>query len=1187
MLMGLMKGAMSDDGRDLSNDGNLEIGAWSTETYDSGTFQGSIDDIRLYDRALTASEVTALYLGDEIPDSGGDQGWEAPVGISLIDNTDNPLIAPVYLGTVLSSGNQMELSIDFPAYNQPVDIWVLLTLPDGRSYMPDLSDHMIDIATGRPLPVVAGASGVSTVRQVLEPFVVGSEGTPFDPWPSDGTWGVYWLVAPESGGDLIKAIDNGNYELGFYAMTLDLTLVDETVFIDSQVILHGNAPLTLQDVNVDIFLNRYATDANGNFKAEVMQNQRMDAYVMLPQRDEDPYPVVYMISTRLPEEGTMVISSEETAISLLMNLINNTLLTQSAPPAEIKEIIRTHGNAFIERFTTLHAQDPYLLRHDNLENIFDQTYIDAAEACKSALENGSVVKNRRSGQRDIFSWLDTASQLHVLPFSTQYDFSVYEDTTGMTGSWDYDDLFGKMTGEIQIENDTMLFANVRVIHPDAGDIYVDFPQGNLFNQAFHPNILGPQKGWHHLWWAGRKKVDVDFHSAKVELAVGGGALVRTGLSTFLSLLDAFIPDARKNAKQFFKLILDYGGLSAALDYFAKGDIENGLRKIRDDLCDTKLITDVVTAYLSQYYLQIAPDSVPQMMGKYITKFNGVLKKIPITKIGLAVDVSKLMDDYLTFPESKSISFDADFPLNIDDMAPTGVNKVSSATDLPKITLIGMGLNSVQFNGETYSPEIYLEADDNQGVERRISVVPEDIHPSEDGLSLWFTPPYEWLEVESDIVGPIYVNIIHHFVDNHGTDELIELELPCENHEERFKIDLISGLAVNDLSQREVYANKELIIYGSGFDSYYGDNRVFFIDRLGSVIEAEVDYGESTYLKVFVPETLAVGQLQLYVLLRNGNESNWFPDPLKNEGELTMLPRWVTADPEDGHSFDDTVNISLFQKEGHPIRYTITKEEGSPSEVMEYSGPISLTESSTIKAWAWVELDGVLYNSIEQLFNYTKEESDTPDPEIDTQYKYSLGITLTLTADLLTQRPDGEVSMAEGRKLRISLIIDRDHESAWNYLAGSEISITDEGTSLTALIDMPKNESNDPWFDPWYTLCADEYWREGSMLSFQGSGKGVAEIVGFSEYHYNLDFTVSVNTPIFCSNTNYYNYYGISYNFQVGNLCDQVSFSTGNFTYQSLSAWYDDYFEEGEAAHVTLSNPVCESGVVTVIKREME
>ena len=218
---GNLESAMADDGRDLSNQVNMEIGVWSNESYYYESFSGAIDDIRIYNRALSESEVLELYN-----DSGGETDPEAsdeielPDGINLVNKTDNPMDAPITLGDVVTGGYRMEPRVNFPAYNEPVDIWVVIGLPDGRFHVIDDSGNIISLDEMGFVPVAKGVSERSTVLNGLPSFEVGSQGSPFEPWPEDGVWEVYWLVAPSNGGDIMAALENGKYELGFYQFSV-------------------------------------------------------------------------------------------------------------------------------------------------------------------------------------------------------------------------------------------------------------------------------------------------------------------------------------------------------------------------------------------------------------------------------------------------------------------------------------------------------------------------------------------------------------------------------------------------------------------------------------------------------------------------------------------------------------------------------------------------------------------------------------------------------------------------------------------------------------------------------------------------------------------------------------------------------------------------------------------------------
>ncbi|WP_394753038.1 LamG domain-containing protein [Crenothrix sp.] len=66
---GVFDTTIQDTGLNLNTTANtpLEIGVWWNESYDSGTFNGVIDELRIYNRALTAAEVSALYQQGTTP----------------------------------------------------------------------------------------------------------------------------------------------------------------------------------------------------------------------------------------------------------------------------------------------------------------------------------------------------------------------------------------------------------------------------------------------------------------------------------------------------------------------------------------------------------------------------------------------------------------------------------------------------------------------------------------------------------------------------------------------------------------------------------------------------------------------------------------------------------------------------------------------------------------------------------------------------------------------------------------------------------------------------------------------------------------------------------------------------------------------------------------------------------------
>jgi hypothetical protein len=63
---GQLESQLADQGDNLTNTGNipLEIGIWNTEGY-GATFNGLIDDVRIYNRTLSKCEIQSLYTGED------------------------------------------------------------------------------------------------------------------------------------------------------------------------------------------------------------------------------------------------------------------------------------------------------------------------------------------------------------------------------------------------------------------------------------------------------------------------------------------------------------------------------------------------------------------------------------------------------------------------------------------------------------------------------------------------------------------------------------------------------------------------------------------------------------------------------------------------------------------------------------------------------------------------------------------------------------------------------------------------------------------------------------------------------------------------------------------------------------------------------------------------------------------
>jgi len=122
--------------------------------------------------------------------------------------------APVNLGPVATGGDKvMEVAVNFPPYENPVDIYVGILMPDGTLYILDSNKNLIT-------DVVPFATNTTEAvsETIFDSFPVC---TPFGPAIPTGTYNVYSLVVP-AGSDL-STMDwtSDAYTLTYYSFDVN------------------------------------------------------------------------------------------------------------------------------------------------------------------------------------------------------------------------------------------------------------------------------------------------------------------------------------------------------------------------------------------------------------------------------------------------------------------------------------------------------------------------------------------------------------------------------------------------------------------------------------------------------------------------------------------------------------------------------------------------------------------------------------------------------------------------------------------------------------------------------------------------------------------------------------------------------------------------------------------------------
>ncbi len=737
--------------------------------------------------------------------------------------------------------------------------------------------------------------------------------------------------------------------------------------VPGKVILPANAPLSMNEVEVSVVFNSYVPDANGDVALKVPEKGITDAYVML--EDGSGEYVVYQFATVLPGETSVEFSVEATAINLVLNGIERAYLIGDLTPAEVRSIIRDNSSSFITAFTAAQGADPYCLRSDNLANVYNSIYSAAVTASQSALQQAIQALSAQSESQTLARGLlsDTdAEGLTVLPIEEQQDFQILPARSGLTG-------YGNMTGDLLIQNDSMLPARYKTVNLFTGQTMHD-PQTGVFG-----DIVSPQSSLIYGFNAGTAKVGNNhFERVALTLYTAGWAFYwnddaaiqayvknmnrslneRLLVNNIVKVLSSLVPVSDESFYMaWIQWIGKQGWFQKAMDkLYVEKDLTGAVKGFVNGLLNWGNLKSTLL-FVAKYYGEEAGVDLLKEKAKWLFKITTLEAKIWIYAGDLAATEADL------FTTSPVLEFtEIYFPLYLKNYGPSGMSKVSTLGETRRVTLYGAGLGSFSSGGSSYEPTVVLEAMDTEDKKRTHYVEGTDIHIVGSD-SLWFDLPYDWVNTGSEIVGPIWFQLRHAFVDTYLSDAVISgVRFPYELTDATrpyYKIDLLSDLEITGVSKDKVTRGETLTIFGSGFAPLMADNHVLFTTNNGNLVYgANVTYASSSSLEVIMPDGLSFGPMGVQVFL-GSLESNVYD-------QLALIPKPVEALPEGRTDFEDELMVALDQVEDVDIFYSI--DSGSEQK---YSGPIMLNNTATIHAQAKVTVGGTDYSSGFTSFSYYK------------------------------------------------------------------------------------------------------------------------------------------------------------------------------------------------------------------------
>lgn len=794
---------------------------------------------------------------------------------------------------------------------------------------------------------------------------------------------------------------------------------DHILSVKATVIFPSSSPLDNQNTTVLCVGDDIPLDSENQADIDIITDKLMDVTILLPSRDGEEPPTVYLNTTVTPGETTVNLSIEETAVSLVMTGVDHRYLNDPATASWVKSVVKTHSRDFIDDLAQRLEQDPYLLRAGNLENVLGNLFAQAVADSDTALENLYDPDDELSDTPRVSK---TSAQVPV-DAEDYGDFYITCDRETPFSGFLFVPPETLYNGKLTFVNSSMLPVLTRITDTINHQVIKEIPD-TFLGQAFGPDILSPGSGPFGLplptWESidnGTRNIHVEVFSPGLadfvdtryfeEGSPCGPLLARASFSgAILPLINVALPSVATNAvsETIFSILQRGNVFENILYHWPRGEFTEGITAA----CNTismDIVSEIVEAYGKKNYLE--GDIAPKLAARL-----GL--KIATAKVALAsagVSLAALARGMLNTPSK--VSYDLIYPTGLQDLEPQMMQKITEDTPNTKeFSLTGHGLAAVQFEGEAHTARILLEAYDREDVKADETWLDElfgyDIQVDSNLETLTFKLPDAWVTTDSEIS---YVRLtVHHCYVAPGwlaeytdwTNYLETVELPYyESSMGKFTIHLTQDLRITSVEEVLLEKGGRVVINGLGFATDDSDleHEVYFIDKDGQPFSASILSSSETRISAYVPHGLIlndrsdplqqhVGSSSVYVELSDGSRSN--------EVWVAVIPAPVLFNPEpsDGEMAYKNSQLTFSQPSEFFIYYSTNS-----SNYHLYVAPVTLSETSEITAYAEVIVDGVVYNSRKTTKNYiTCQEGETYIP-----YPHGAQCVVVENQDLMPRR----------------------------------------------------------------------------------------------------------------------------------------------------------------------------------------
>ncbi len=799
-----------------------------------------------------------------------------------------------------------------------------------------------------------------------------------------------------------------------------------TLAVQATVVFPASSPIDNSSASVLYNGDDSPLDSQDQADLEIITNEVKDAVIFLPARDGETFPTVYMMTTVVPGEAEVELSVEETAVSLVLTGVDHRYLADVTMASWVKSVVKNNSADFIDDLAQKLVDDPYLLRPDNMASVLGTLFSQAVADSDAALqvlydldEPLAAAAKTTDPDQTVSGATGTVSKyVGELPEGAVDfgDFFIKYDRTVPVRQFTFvpPDLLSRIglwgSNRLSFVNGSMLPVVTRITDTDTNEVLKEIPD-TFMGQAFSPEILSPTNGPFGLQLPNWEVLDTGTRNIQVEVftpgfvdfyetsytADGSPCYALLARATFsgvvMPLLGVVLPSMPSGyedvfAEAIFTVLLRAEIFQKILYHFPRGEYSEGLEAVYNELTanwglNTNIVSQIIEELVTRGLIK----------GEITTKFAAQLAlKLAAAEVAIAsagISVATLGKGLVEVPSK--VSYQLVYPAGLSDLTPRQMQKLTSGQSNDQaFTLTGHGLAGVRFNGEFHTAQLQLEAFDKEDVLIAQTTLEEEFDYQiayDDTLdTITFKLPDAWTGIDTAIK---YVRLtVHHCYVAPGwlgdytswTNYLEEVTLPFyESSVDKFTIYLTQELRITSVNPELMQQDGTIAITGLGFVAEGSglENEVYFLDREKELVLTTVMSASETSISAYVPDGLIlndstepekqhVGYSSVYVELPDGTQSNsvW----------VAVIPDPVTFDPEPVNSqmtYKGT-RVTLSQPSGFSIYYTI-----NGSAEREYSTPITILETSEIKAYAKVLVDGIFYNSKEITKRYvTCQEGET-------------------------------------------------------------------------------------------------------------------------------------------------------------------------------------------------------------------